>query len=192
MRDGGSVVEISGDKFNYDNIAELTQNQKDGRKLSLIANSPYISLGFDAGASLSASHEAEAKFLKIKEILQERERWFSSLLSNNFLKCSMWLMIAFGIFNLLAKMFHILPSLSDTINYLYIVVFTFSFLLFIVNLFFTTNGYFVSINLEYSSKRQSFWVKNKDQILVELVKAILIVALTIVVGVLTNFITPPK
>jgi len=40
-----------------------------------------------------------------------------------------------------------------------------------VNIYFS--GHLASINLEYSHKRQSFWTRNKDQIIIAIVGAVI-------------------
>ena len=47
---------------------------------------------------------------------------------------------------------------------------------------FTGSGSLTSINFEYSYCRQSFWVKNKDQILIGIICAVIGTVIGVVIG----------
>lgn len=168
MGSGDNVVQISDEEFEYDSIDELTQKQKRVKMLSLSARSPYISLDFKklGGASLYASHDAEAQFLKTKEILLKKKRWFSFLISWKLYYISLGLAIAF--FLILTQLKNIIPE--DSFR-LYFISFSVLPLLLVLQLI-GDSGYFTSIHLEYSSNKQSFWVRNKDEILILLLVAL--------------------
>jgi len=86
MRGDSNAVEISDESFNYGSITDLIQDPKPLKEFRLRTSSPYISLDLKGlgGTTLCASNDSEAKFLKIKDILQKRERWFSFLFSGKF------------------------------------------------------------------------------------------------------------
>ena len=193
MRGDSNVVEISDERFNYSSLNDLIQDPKPLKAFYLSASSPYISLNLKAlgGATLSASNDGEAKFLKIKDILQKRERWFSFLFSGKLFTISCLFFAVSYFLTYLPKIYNISRPFLLLIGSLYIFAFSLFISLSILYIVSMTNC-FISINLKYSYKRESFWAKNRDQILIALFGAIAGVLGTIAFSALANIISSPK
>lgn len=189
MSSNSKVVEIFDRDFKYDSIADLTKNRKKVRHLNLMVSSPYISFEYNsfrrdakddnfAGEfKLSASYDADVSFLKIREILEQKKGWFSFLASHLFFSIiltNLLILISASILDYFV---------ADNIMII-IIILTVIYLPFLGAI-----GYLTSIDLEYSHRRQSFWAKNRDQILIAIIGAVIGVLATIAYGILT---TPPK
>jgi hypothetical protein len=172
MKDKGGTVEISDQNFKYESLDDLKHETKTNLKtLQLQSHSPYISLdlgvGQPSGGRLFAETSAEVPFLRIKERLLKRRRWFSFLSSPKML-----LSIPIGF--LILFILYLIPVgiLRSTQYYNYTILFIIIsvtlivfFPLILIQINTTFVGHFASINLEYSDQRQSFWARNKDPII---------------------------
>lgn len=162
MSNGERIGEISNDNIEYDSLDELKQKNKlKLKELNLINNNPYISIrikhGVMGGVSLFAGDDAEFQFLKLKELLLKRNRWFSfmSYYAIFLLGCIALGLLSGHISNI---------GKSNPHFYQFLLLFIVISILTIISLACYT-GYFTSIELNYSYEKQSFWARNSDQII---------------------------
>jgi hypothetical protein len=167
----GDGVEISDDSSEYESPKELKQKIK-LTELNLQKYSPHISLYFKKGSfgggSLFADAEAKLQFLELKELLLQKRRWFSFLSSDAvFYAGAIAFVLSFVLIFTIGKLsphsyFSILLGILPIISIS---------LIFACYLFQT--GYFTSIDLNYSYKKQSLWVRYGDQILIASIGAVI-------------------
>jgi hypothetical protein len=166
--DGKEGLEISDEKYEYDSLDELKQrNTKILKRLKLIKYFPTISLEFGVlgGVRLFADSKEEIPFLMLKSLLLKRKRWLSFLSSTNLIISTITIFIILTLTPL-----EILKSnrFFSFFGYIYITI----FILFIIEMV-CLFGNFASINLIYSHERQSFWARNRDQIIIAISSAII-------------------
>jgi hypothetical protein len=187
MGSGNKDVEIKDENSEYDSIADLKCNQENPKDLYLNVISPYISFEFNtfkffrndlnrnspAGEMrLFASHDAEESFLKIREILINKKSRFSFILSHfNFFSwlAILWTSVSFVFVLYLDDKY----SLGIDIVAILVRIISAPFLIIIFLFLFGIFGYWTSINLTHSQNKRSFIVKRKEDILINIVSAII-------------------
>jgi hypothetical protein len=166
--DGKEKLEISDESFEYDSLDNLKQrNNKILKKLKIRTDFSTISLeiGVLGGVRLFADSKEEISFLMLKSILLKRKRWLSLLSSTNLILSTIIIFIILT--KIPQEIFKLSPFLS-MFGHIYIAI----FILFIVEMV-CLFGNLASIDLFYSHERQSFWSRNKDQIIIAIGSAII-------------------
>ncbi len=181
-------IEISDENCIYDSLDDLKQNGP--RNLSALSiasvpsyERPSVSIkikraaGWRGGADLRASHDAEYQFLKIKELLRQKKQWHSFLSSAK----PMGVSYVIGIISLL-----IYVVLKNTILMdIAIASSIFSIIYFFINMCYDIKMPLTSINIFYRNETPSFWIRNKDSLIVATLSAIIG---GIIVGLLMQYL----
>jgi hypothetical protein len=180
IRSDSKGIEIFDKDFKYDSIADLVNNKKKRVKsLNLVGYDPYISfeyksptffsqdLDFAGEIKLSTFRDADSAFFKIKELLGQKKRWFSILLTHQWL-----ILFLSGISAINILYYLIFPTKFPTEIGMTAALLVLSFFLipiFYCLLFLGILGYLTSINLVYSHKGLPLWVRRKDDLSINLI-----------------------
>ena len=186
MNREGKGVEISDKTFKYESFDDLKhETQKRLKSLHLESHSPYITLdlgvGTTGGGCLAAESAAKGQFLEIKERLLQRKRWFSFLSSSKMLLC---IPAAFLIPIIILQIPREILQSARYYNFTILSLIIEGILVVLAFLvpFIAGSGHFASINLVASDQRETFWTKNKDPIIRDIIVGLFLVLVGFILG----------
>jgi hypothetical protein len=169
-------IEISDENCIYDSLADLKKNGPRNLNALSIASvpsyeRPSISIEIKraarwrGGVNLRASPDAEYQFLKIKELLRQKKQWHSFLSSAKPMFVGMVIcFISFLIYFVLKNT--IMVNIAITL-------FIFVIIYFFINMYYDLIMPLTSINIFYRNETPSFWIRNKDSLIVATLSAII-------------------
>lgn len=166
---------ISDDKFQYESLDDLQKNK--GRQIKSVTfggSEPYVSLSFASRHPYtflyaSGEEEAEAIFLKLRDLLFKRRRAIARLAPWRF-----WLLMTVAILfgaGLVPRWIHS-PAVLMSVNA--IVVLSIAMLVLGVA---TKMGFLSVLFLDRRHEVDTFWQRNRDKILTSLVTAVAVLLL---------------
>lgn len=162
-------IEFCG--YEYNNVNEISSKTSNSTKLRIISHSPYLNIDFGDNHSIISSYDDDLKTVgaidKISKIISKRERkllWYASQLSA-FLASLPIIILSFLIKNY--------KNVLLSGNLFYLLIILFCFIAWVIIGYRSLFYKYSKIEFINSSEKPNIFIKNKDQIFVGVIIAIL-------------------